>query len=896
MIERDTVKPAATGPGRSGFAVTLDNCAREPIHLPGQIQPHGALVAFDPATETVLHASTNLGELLPVGSLPIKGRRLSELVGDEHCATILASLKAGTTGLVRHEVIDLPGRSGSAEHGPLQCVVHHHRGVGFAEFEPPPAEEIGDAMQGFSDTLDSLRTTVELEELVERIAQRVKRLTGFDRVMVYQFKEDWHGHVIADAHEPDMESFYDLHYPASDIPAQARELYRSNLVRYLPDVEYAAVPVLPWYDDDRLQLLDMSHSLLRSVSPIHLQYLRNMGVRATLTISLLVEGELWGLIACHHRQPKPLPLRLRRACYALSVTAGYMVSSHLKQARSVALAAALQSGQRVMGAFNHVQSSVRDVIEQCGTSLMRVADASGGAFWNGDAVYPFGQWPGAERAESVMRYVRHAFETTQDEVLCTDRVALHPPLQADEMRTACGVLALKLDEHGLRGILWLRPAYRREVSWGGDPDKPVQFDTDAQGRPRLSPRSSFARWVVLVTDRSRSWSEVSIEAARSLLALRQTLQVRDTLAQLSLNDQRFRGLVTLQSDAYWRLDAERRIVTLSRPLPTFGGHVEGRTLESLFAEHCDEDEVEALAHALRDGKPFRGLRVGSKSQRDRGRRVYSLSGEPTRDLEGHTTGWHGTISDITKDFVVEESKWVRQEIDALTTLARSQFLAQVTQEMRTPIATVTDYAQLLLSEAHLGKRERDWAVRVQHAGESLRQATAGLVGLAELEAQNLRLKLVTMDAGDVANEVADEAAERARAQNLTLTTDADDGDHRAAIDPIRLKRALRNLVANAIQYNRPGGSVRVVTRTDFDTAEVRIEVHDTGDGLDPQQQARLFRPFDRMGREVTQVPGAGIGLVVAKLLVERMGGRITVGSERGRGSCFAICLPVAPAN
>ena len=884
------IKPQA-GSRRPAPDVTLDNCAREPIHLPGQIQPHGALVAFDPATGTVLHASANLGDWLPVGSLPIKGRRVSELVGDEQAAAIGRSLAAATTGLVRHEILDLPARPGPAAHGALQVIVHSHRGAAIAEFERPPEHDATDAMQGFSDTLDALRTTDELDELVDRIAQRVKRLTGFDRVMVYQFKEDWHGHVVADAREPGMESFYDLHYPASDIPAQARELYRSNLVRYIPDVEYAAVPVLPWFDDDRLQMLDMSHSLLRSVSPIHVQYLRNMGVRATLTISLLVEGELWGLIACHHRTPKTLPLRLRRACYALSVTAGYMVSSHLKHARSVALAAATQSAERVQGAFNQVQTGLRDVVEQCSSALLRVVDATGGAFWSGDAVHPFGQWPEPARAASVLRHVRQAFETSQDDLLCTDRLALQPPLQEDERRTTCGMLALKLDEHGLRGIVWLRPAYRQEVSWGGDPNKAAQVEFDAQGRAQLSPRTSFARWVELVTDRSRSWSDVSTTAARSLLALRQTLQVRDTLAQLSLNDQRFRGLVTLQSDAYWRLDPEGRVVTLSRPLPIFGGPVEGRSFVSLFAQHCDDEDLEALASALTMRQPFRGLRLGTRPPRPQSPRLFSLSGEPTRDLEGQVSGWHGTISDVTSDLVVEESKWVHQEIEALTTLARSQYLEQISRELRGPVADVVDHAQLLLSESALGRRERGWAQRIRSAGDEIREGVSSLTGLAGLDAQGLRLPVSACEVADVAHQVVTESRERAAAHEVALQLESEEDEHAAYVDPVRLKRALRNLVVNAIRYNRPGGSVRVLVRNETSTDEVGIEVRDDGPGMDARQVAGLFVPFDHHGRVATQVPGRGLGLVVARLLVERMGGRISVDSQPGLGSRFTIHLP-----
>ena len=307
--------------GPQAFTATLDNCAREPIHIPGSIQPPGALLTFEPASGSILHASTNLGRWLPVGNLPVTGRAVSELLGESVYDRMTQALTGRASGLVRHEVVDLPARPEAGQPHALEAVVHSHRGVGFIEIEPAAASA-SDWMQGLGDTIDALRSANGLEDLYQRVAQRVKRLTGFDRVMVYRFDQDDHGHVVADVREPGMESFYDLHYPASDIPAQARALYASNLVRYIADVGYEPVPVLPWLSNEHLEPLDMSHAMLRSVSPMHIQYLRNMGVASSLSLSLLIDGRLWGLIACHHRQPTTLSMRLRRACHALSVTVG----------------------------------------------------------------------------------------------------------------------------------------------------------------------------------------------------------------------------------------------------------------------------------------------------------------------------------------------------------------------------------------------------------------------------------------------------------------------------------------------------------------------------------------------------------------------------------------------
>ena len=878
--------------------MTVENCAREPIHVPGLIQPHGALVAFDPAAGTVLHASSNLGAWLPLGSLPARGRQIQELLGDDASATIMDSLQATTGGMVRHHIVDLPDDGVHLLAGPLHALVHRHRGVAFLELERPCAnDKPHDWMQAFNDTLDALRATSDMEDLVERMAQRVRRLTGFDRVMVYRFEPDWHGHVIADAHEQGMESLRDLHYPASDIPAQARELYRTNLVRFIPDVDYAPVPVQPWFDGDRMQALDMSHSMLRSVSPIHVEYLKNMAVRATLTFSLLVEGRLWGLIACHHRKPMTLPLQLRRACYALSVTAGYMVGWHEQRARAIAIAAGVESRNWILDSFNEMQARPYDVVEQSSSALLRLVDASGGAFWQGETVVPFGQWPAGDRGESVLRYVRHAFETGHDDTLATDRAPLYPVLQQEELRDVCGILAIKLDELGHSGIVWVRPAYRREVTWGGDPGKPVQVDTDAQGRPKLSPRTSFARWVVLVKDRSRPWTDIELDAARSLLPLRQVLIVRETLAQLSLSDRRFRGLVTLQSDAYWRLDDERRLVMLSRPLPTWAGPVEGRTLEELLAPLSDPATVAALTEALRGAQPFRGLRVKGRTLAENASFALALSGEPILDREGRMTGWHGTISDITHAVSMQEALWVRKEAAELANSAKTQFMSQVSHELRTPLNAIRGFSQLLLQNSEIPAKERNWAIRIMEAGDTLLELIAGMADFSQIENLGLQGESGRVDARQVLDQAVDRIRERAAAQGVSLVVEAaGNGPHWCHGDAIRLRQAVVNLASNAIKYNRANGTVRFVLHSDTAAGHLRIEVHDTGVGLTDGQRAQLFQPFNRLGRESLGVPGAGIGLVVARQVVEAMGGRITVASERGRGSCFAIHLPIAPPS
>ena len=209
-------------------------------------------------------------------------------------------------------------------------IAHRHAGRLLLELEEPPEAGPGiepDRLVRF--TLLNLRHGLRLQEFCGTVAREVRALTGYDRVMVYRFDPEWNGEVFAEEKRADLEPFLGLRYPASDIPAQARRLYHLNLVRHIPNVTYTSAPLVPELDPATDRPLDLSHEVLRSVSPIHVEYLRNMGVAGTLTISLLKDGRLWGLVACHHYAPLFLPYRVRAACgaYPLGCWSGQKRSS-----------------------------------------------------------------------------------------------------------------------------------------------------------------------------------------------------------------------------------------------------------------------------------------------------------------------------------------------------------------------------------------------------------------------------------------------------------------------------------------------------------------------------------------------------------------------------------------
>ncbi len=272
--------------------VDLDNCAAEPIHVPGAIQPHGVLVAVTEPGLRVAVASANLADWFGVAAADAIGRDLGDVIGATNRDVVDA---ARTSDWVQRRD-DVPLTAGVRA-----LVATLHRAAPFLVVEVEAADQPDPhAASVVREAAMALQRSSTVIEVAADAARWIRSLTGFDRVMVYRFDADWNGEVIAEDRRTDLNAFLGLHYPATDIPAQARELYRRNWLRLIPDIQYAPVPLVPDVAYDSAAPLDLSTSTLRSVSPIHIEYLGNMGVSASMSVSIVIQGELWGLVACHH--------------------------------------------------------------------------------------------------------------------------------------------------------------------------------------------------------------------------------------------------------------------------------------------------------------------------------------------------------------------------------------------------------------------------------------------------------------------------------------------------------------------------------------------------------------------------------------------------------------------
>lgn len=479
----------------------LDTCAREPIHIPGAIQPHGALLVADRTTQEVSHAAGDLARLL--GCDAWLGRTLGALLGDplaERIAQVTHSGAAG--GYAGH----FHGRTGaldvSAHVDGERLIVEVEPGLD----APLPATAILAQLEAAGAAFER---APNLKALCERAAIEFRRLTGFDRVMIYRFLDEDAGAVVAEDVAEGMPSFLNHHFPGSDIPAQARALYVRNLVRVIPDVFYRPAPLEPCWAEPTA--LDMSDCALRSVSPVHMQYLRNMGVGASASVSIVKDGLLWGLIACHHREPMLMPYDIRAAARAL---AGGLA----RQVRAKEEAETYRERLRLRGLEDEVtgrfvRSGGLDAnLTEGMSALQRMLDADGVAALRAGEVHLHGAHPPESAVRALARWVNEAGH----EPVATDRLSeLYPP-GADFTANGSGVLGLVVSADEPFVILWFRAEEVEVVEWAGNPHKAM---TVGPGEA-LTPRASFEAWRETVRGRSRRWTLSEVDAA---LRLRETL-------------------------------------------------------------------------------------------------------------------------------------------------------------------------------------------------------------------------------------------------------------------------------------------------------------------------------------------------------------------------------------
>ena len=515
QVALDHTLPWGAGPySTKRHGTTLATCDSEPVHTPGCIQAHGALLVLRIADLCILQASDNTLQHLGEAAAELLGRPVGQVVGARGVARLREMLAREVLDRGAIYAFTLPARDGVF---PLDVCMHTSGDVAVLEFEATGRggrQSDGDFFELLKSAVGRLQATASVSDFCRHVTDEVRAITGLDRVMVYRFHPDLHGEVIAESRREALAPWLGLHYPADDIPLPAREIFKRVWIRPLPDAAGPLVELLPLANPDSGQALDMTHCALRGASVMYSEYLANMGVAASLTMPIRRDGELWGLIACHHYTATQFPYQVRAACELLAQVASLQLKSaeHAEQlayrlkmeaVHQQLLARSAREGDLL--AFTAHQPSLLDAIQAGGVALYHL-----------DRWWCVGHVPEVAQLDALAAwlYARPEFESATQLVYATEELARVCPAAVGLEDIASGVLAVALSRQRRGLMVWFRPQTLQTVHWAGNPhDDPIV--AGSQGR-RLTPRASFELFVESVRGRSLPWSGIEIDAALRL--------------------------------------------------------------------------------------------------------------------------------------------------------------------------------------------------------------------------------------------------------------------------------------------------------------------------------------------------------------------------------------------
>lgn len=492
------------------FSVDLSNCDKEPIHIPGKIQSHGFLIAVDKNSLSITYISENVEVFLAEEAKSLLNKQLSVLnqfIKQQDPAFHIEELLK--LGIIRKSFDAISPHPVEINGLSFYLIISSSESEWLLEFEPVTLQF--DIQSSIGRSASSMLQGKSISALLTGAAQEVKKLINYDRIMIYKFLEDGHGEVVAEEKEADLEPFFGLHYPASDIPKQARVLYKLNLTRLIADVNKTDSPILTFKEN---QALDLTNGSLRAVSPIHIQYLKNMGVHSSFSISLIAHGELWGLIACHNYSPKFIDYKAREGAKLI----GQILSSALEYRQEEEDAAVIEQFKSTANVLLEYLNRDKYLVEAITThkrTILDVTKASGVAIFFENELKTIGNVPSEDEIRELLEWLK----TTNDEsIYYTHRLSeIHSPAKKYKS-IASGLLSCMLNKEMGEMIIWFKPEIITTVNWAGNPEKAAV--PSENGLLSLSPRKSFEIWSHVVNNTSEKWMA---EEIASVLRIREII-------------------------------------------------------------------------------------------------------------------------------------------------------------------------------------------------------------------------------------------------------------------------------------------------------------------------------------------------------------------------------------
>ena len=514
--------------------------SEESIHTINQIQDYGILFVLEEPDLKIIQVSNNITNILGIEPSDVLERNLEDLLDPLVAKGIQSGLLEDNTDLISSSKIWFRKNNNYIF---FDGIFHRNpQGLIILELEPNLSQKVIPFLHFYNvikETKNDLEETDKSQSFYQKIVRQVRKVTGFDRVMVYKFDDDNHGSVIAEEKREDLKSYLGLHYPESDIPSEARRLFYSKVIRCIPDTSAARVDIFPAINRVTKTALDLTNSILRSPSKCHIEYLHNMGVGASLTISLIEEDKLWGLITCHHQQPKYVSYEQRKACEFLGKVTFTEILAREK-AEYYNYQMKVTSVQSTLIEQMYETKNFINALTQKQPNILDLTNAQGAAIYFAGSWNKVGQTPTTEELNLLVEWLKNNVE---EEVFYTNFLpGIYP--DAEKFKNfASGLLAIPISQRNY--LLWFRTEVIQSVNWGGDPNRPYDISQDENGVLHLNPRKSFELWKKNVESTSLPWQDIEVKAALELckatvnIILKQNEKLVGLAAQLERYNQIF---------------------------------------------------------------------------------------------------------------------------------------------------------------------------------------------------------------------------------------------------------------------------------------------------------------------------------------------------------------------
>jgi light-regulated signal transduction histidine kinase (bacteriophytochrome) len=840
----------------------------------------------------VSHASANVPRFFGIAPEEMLGRELSHFCS----AGNLRGMERTLLDL-REGVVERTAWESSFE--PCQAWLHVNRKVNILELEgnSPLEEDRPQAAAALMrDFLQGAASANSLQILTQQSAETFARIAAYDRVMIYRFHEDWSGQVIAEHRDPHAEPYLGLRYPASDIPAQARELYTTNLLRALRNVDSAPEAILAAPGSGTL---DLTYAILRSMSPYHVEYLRNMNVGATLSASLMVDGRLWGLIACHHSTSKAFPAWIREAAATIATTVSTRIAALEKRNADRAEAKLV----RQLKALEDEADSPAKIVEVLcfGKNRLPVLfEIESAAIYADGACIGVGNAPSTEWIES---FVEKILLLDQDVFSFSDP---QTALSCAPCEEAVGALAIVVTREPATVILGFRTEFEHELTWGGDL---MHAATKSEGSDRVSPRKSFAAYRQTIRDKSLPWSGNDLAKARGVREILRRLLPPDCRAAAAIVGQGIREISGV---------APRP--SFFRPLLDFVSEGMSLLVDSHLGSAAPVFASEALLNQfdLDDSGPEFSLKIGDflrhiglpgdllnrmhfgpqEVQVMTGRwanRTYLVKlKQILRVTAGETSVYLAalTFSNITRQARLLESTEAARKRAEHASQIKSAFLANATHEVRTPMNGILGMAHLL-KNTELSPEQSDLVEVIERSCTALLEVVNGVLDFSKIEAGKVTLESVPFNLHELLRDIIRLFRRNVSKGVELLLAIEDDVPASLVGDPGRLRQIIVNLLGNALKFTQQGKVTLKVEHEETTSvyATLGFRVEDTGIGMPADKLAKLFERFDQASASISRTyGGSGLGLSISKQLVTLMGGNIDARSTPGKGTTLLFRL------